>query len=179
MGADSLYWDGLSRDEILGRLRERMAGFAASRYRRDVAEDLAQEVFVVLEEKYRHVESLDELLKLCFEIMRMKLMGLRHKESRRGETTQKDVTELPLADPGESQEVLIDRQRRLQRLETALAGMGERCRNIFRWKLEGKGFPEIQKLLSVESINTVYTWESRCRKELMTAMESLEKGGGK
>ena len=48
---------------------------------------------------------------------------------------------MPLADPGESQDVLIDRRRRLQRLETALAGLGERCRKIFRWKLEGKGFP--------------------------------------
>ena len=144
-----------------------------------MAEDLAQEVFVVLEEKYRHVESLDELLPLSFEIMRMKLMGIRHKEARRGETTQRDVTELPLADPAESQDVLIDRQRRLYRLEAALAGMGERCRNIFRWKLEEKGFPEIRKLLGADNINTVYTWEARCRKELQAAMELLEKGGGK
>jgi len=41
--------------------------------------------------------------------------------------------------------------------------MGERCRELFRLKLEGKTFPEIQLLMSVGSINTVYTWDSRCR----------------
>jgi RNA polymerase sigma-70 factor, ECF subfamily len=169
----------LSRDEILLKVRERITGFAASRYRRDLSEDLAQEVFVVLEEKYRHVSTVEELLPLAFEIMRFKLMGWRNRELRRGETTQLDVTEIPLADPGPGQDVLIDRQRRLDRLTAGLSGLGERCRNIFRWKLEGKGFPEIQKLLGADSINTVYTWDARCRKELQAKMAGQENGGVK
>ena len=125
---------------------------------------------MVLEEKYRHVTTVEELLPLAFEIMRFKLMGWRNRDTRRGETTQLDVTEIPLADPSPGQDILIDRQRRLDLLTTALAGMGERCRNIFRWRLEGKGFPEIQKLLGADSINTVYTWDARCRKELLIKM---------
>ena len=134
---------------------------------------------MVLEEKYRHVTTAEEILPLEFEIMRFKLMGWRNRDARRGENTQRDVTEFDLADSAEGQDVLIDRQRRLERLTTALQQMGERCRNIFRWKLEGKGFPEIQKLLGAENINTVYTWDARCRKELQAKMADQEKGGVK
>ena len=49
----------------------------------------------------------------------------------------------------------------------ALAQLGERCRDLFRWKLEGKNFPEIQTLMGQTSINTIYTWDLRCRKRLM------------
>jgi RNA polymerase sigma-70 factor (ECF subfamily) len=37
-------------------------------------------------------------------------------------------------------------------------------------KLDGKGFAEIQEILGAGSINTIYTWDSRCRKELMDRM---------
>ena len=36
------------REELLAKLRERILGFAASRLQRDAAEDLAQEVLVLL-----------------------------------------------------------------------------------------------------------------------------------
>ena len=149
---------------------------AASRYRRDLAEDLAQEVFVVLEEKYAQVRSLEELLPLAFEILRFKMMGWRNKAARRGENRTVDVTEMPISDGAEGQDVLLDRQRRLERLTVALGQLGERCQKMFRWKLEGKGFPEIQKLLGETSINTIYTWDLRCRKELQAKME-VHRGG--
>ena len=144
---------------------------AASRYRRDLAEDLAQEVFVVLEEKYAHVVSLEELLPLAFQILRFKMMAWRNKAYRRGENTAVDVTQEPIADSAEGQDVLLDRQQRLERLTLALAKLGERCQKLFRWKLEGKSFPEIQQLLGAESINTIYTWDLRCRKQLRAKME--------
>jgi RNA polymerase sigma-70 factor (ECF subfamily) len=48
----------VQRDEILSSLRERIVGFAASRMGRDSAEDLAQEVLILLHEKYAHVDRL-------------------------------------------------------------------------------------------------------------------------
>jgi RNA polymerase sigma-70 factor (ECF subfamily) len=48
--------------------------------------------------------------------------------------------------------------------------MGERCRKLFALKLEGKSYTEIQAILGVGSINTVYTWDFRCRKHLMELM---------
>src|SRR5229473_8456564 len=77
-----------SREEILLKLRERIVAFAASRLQRDVAEDLAQEVLMLLEEKYPQVTQLDELLPLSFKIMRFKITGVQRKVVRHGEHTQ-------------------------------------------------------------------------------------------
>ena len=39
-------------------------------------------------------------------------------------------------------------------------------RRIIALKLEGRSFIEIQKILGAASVNTVYTWDFRCRKQL-------------
>ena len=49
--------NAVERNEILVRLRERIVRFAASRLMRDAAEDLAQEVLLVLHEKYATLED--------------------------------------------------------------------------------------------------------------------------
>jgi RNA polymerase sigma-70 factor, ECF subfamily len=41
-------------------------------------------------------------------------------------------------------------------------------------KLEGKTFPEIQGILGAASINTIYTWDLRCRKQLQERMGGEE-----
>jgi RNA polymerase sigma-70 factor (ECF subfamily) len=41
---------------------------------------------------------------------------------------------------------------------------------LFALRLEGKSYAEIQTILGVGSINTVYTWDFRCRKNLMELM---------
>jgi RNA polymerase sigma-70 factor (ECF subfamily) len=48
--------------------------------------------------------------------------------------------------------------------------MGERCRDLFRLKLQGHSFPQIQELLEVASLNTIYTWDHRCRKQLLESL---------
>ena len=157
-------------DEILPTLRERIVAFAASRIGKDVAEDLAQEVLIVLHEKYSHVTRLEELLPLALQIVRFKMMAQRRKSIRRGEYTQVSITDIQLpdldADPGD----LIDRQQMLERLTRAMGQLGDRCREMMRLKLEGKTFPEIQKIMGVGSINTIYTWDFRCRKNLLELM---------
>jgi len=52
----------------------------------------------------------------------------------------------------------------------AIGTLGERCREIFRLKLQGFNFPEIQKQMRADSLNTIYTWDHRCRKQLLSAM---------
>ena len=58
-----------SREEILLKLRERIVAYAASRLQRDAAEDLAQEVLILLHEKYGHLEKLEDLLPLSMQIV--------------------------------------------------------------------------------------------------------------
>jgi len=161
------------KEEILSCLRERMIAFAASRISRDAAEDLAQEVLLLLHEKYSHIEQLHDLLPLCLRILRYKMMSLHRKAHRRGEYTQVSSDEIPLAALDPSPEASLARKEIADRMIAGIARMGDRCKELFRLKLEGKSFPEIQALMGVHSINTIYTWDSRCRKQLMQWM-----GGG-
>ena len=78
----------VEREEVLAKLRERIVRFAASHISRDVAEDLAQEVLMLLHEKYAHLERTEDLLPLSLQIVRFKIMSLRRKTVRRGEYTQ-------------------------------------------------------------------------------------------
>ena len=68
------------------------------------------------------------------------------------------MEDCPIADPAEDAEAMLERRERLDQLETVLLALGERCRDLFRLKLQGLKFPEIQRVMGAESINTVYTW---------------------
>jgi RNA polymerase sigma-70 factor (ECF subfamily) len=168
----------LERDQILARLRERIFRFAASRLSRDAAEDLAQEVLLVLHERYSALERVEDLLPVSLEIARFKILGARRKIVRRGEHTQVSVDDLPLAGHEATPYDQAERRETLERLEAALAGLGDRCRDLFRLKLEGYTFPEIQQRLGVGALNTLYTWDFRCRKQLLQKLGGTwEKNG--
>lgn len=160
----------MSQDEILASLRERILAFATLRVSRAQAEDLIQEVLVVLHEKYPNVADLTELVPLAFQVLRFKMLDAHRKSLRRGEYNQESVEDLPLADPGDDPATQLDQKQRVARLLSAIGRLGERCRELFKWKLEGKSFPEIQKIMGQNSINTIYTWDLRCRKQLLGFM---------
>lgn len=160
----------MNREEILARLRERIVSFAASHISRDVAEDVAQEVLMLLHEKYAHLDRLEDLLPLSLQIVRFKIMSLRRKAVRHGEYTQVSVTDIPLPDFDSSPAEALERKEMLHRLTLAMTQLGDRCRELMRLKLQGKTFPEIQKIMGVSAINTIYTWDHRCRKNLLELM---------
>jgi len=160
----------MHRDQILTILRERILAFATSRLSRDRAEDLTQDVMAVLHEKYSQVTELVELVPLAFQILRYKMLDTHRKALRRGEYNLASVEELPLADTAADPAAQLDQKQRVDRLLTAMTRLGQRCRELFKWKLEGKSFPEIQRLMRQTSINTIYTWDLRCRRELLTLM---------
>jgi len=160
----------ISRQEILLKLRERIVGFAASRLQRDAAEDLAQEVLILLHEKYGHLDRLEDLVPLALQIVRFKIMALRRKAHRHGEHNQLQVDEVQLADNGVDPLSSAEQREMRERLIAAISQMGERCRKLFALKLEGKTFAEIQGILGAASVNTIYTWDFRCRKQLLESM---------
>jgi RNA polymerase sigma-70 factor (ECF subfamily) len=157
----------MDRSEILERLRERIVRFAASKLTGDAAQDLAQEVLLVLHEKYPTLDRAEDLVPLSLEIARLKIWAVRRKIHRRGEDSAVSVEDLPLA--GREADPLEQtlRRERVERLEDALAELGERCRELYRLKLQGLTYPEIQKRLGVAALNTLYTWDFRCRKQLL------------
>lgn len=160
----------MTRDEVLTHLRERILTFATSRLQKDAAEDLTQEVLMLLHEKYVRVTELTELVPLAFQVLRFKMLDAHRKAFRRGEYNQEPVEDLPLADPADDPATQLDQKQRVDRLLAALTQLGDRCRELFKWKLEGKSFPEIQKLMGQNSVNTIYTWDLRCRKQLLASM---------
>jgi RNA polymerase sigma-70 factor (ECF subfamily) len=157
-------------DQIFCQLRERIYAFAASQVSKDVAEDLAQDVLLVLHEKYGHVIRMEELVPLSFQILRFKMWESRRKSWRRGEHARLNLEDIQVRDQRDDPSVLAQRKEMLERLTQALEGLGGRCRQLFLWKLEGRGFREIQLLFGAPSINTIYTWDFRCRKELVAKM---------
>jgi RNA polymerase sigma-70 factor (ECF subfamily) len=160
----------VQREEVLAKLRERIVIFAASHLSRDVAEDLAQEVLMLLHEKYAHLERPEDLLPLSLQIVRFKIMSLRRKAVRRGEYTQVSITDIPLPDLDANPADFVERKEMMEQLTRAMGQLGDRCRDLIRLKLQGKSFPEIQKIMGASAINTVYTWDHRCRKHLLELM---------
>ncbi|MFN7958362.1 MAG: sigma-70 family RNA polymerase sigma factor [Holophagaceae bacterium] len=167
------------RAAVLPRLRERIVAFAASRGAGAHAEDLAQEVLVLLHTKYGHLEAAEDLVPLAFQILRFKLSALRRTAARRGEYDAVDVEAFPPASDAPDPAAVLERKELLARLMGGIARMGERCRELFRLKLQGRSFPEIQGLMGAASLNTVYTWDHRCRKQLLETLGgSWQAAGG-
>src|SRR5438874_10521770 len=110
----------VQREEVLAKLRERIVMFAASHISRDVAEDLAQEVLMLLHEKYAHLERPEDLLPLSLQIVRFKIMSLRRKAVRRGEYTQVSITDIPLPDLDQNPTDYVERKEMLDRLKRAM-----------------------------------------------------------
>jgi len=167
----------MEKSEILARLRERIVRYAASHLQgspggAELAQDLAQEVLLVLHEKYGELERVEDLLPLSLEIARLKLWSARRKSSRRGEDRPVNLDDVALPSHEEDPFEQTARLETVARLEAALAQLGERCRELYRLKLEGHSFSEIQARIKVAAIKTLYTWDFRCRKQL------LEKLGG-
>jgi RNA polymerase sigma-70 factor, ECF subfamily len=160
----------VEREEILLKLRERIVAFAASRLAGDSAEDLAQEVLILLHEKYHQVDQLEELVPLALQIARFKIMSLRRKSQRHGEYTQVSIADIQLPDLEADPATLVERKLMLERLTKAVGQLGERCRDLLRMKLQGMDFGEIRKRMGARSINTIYTWDHRCRKQLLELM---------
>ena len=161
-----------ARAEVLATLRERLVAFAASRYGQEGSEDLAQEVMVVLAQKYAHLERPEDLVPVAFQILRFKATGTWRRDWRRGEHVAVDG--LPLAGGDPDPEEVAAREQGLARLLAALRHLGPRCRELFRLKLEGLAFPQIRERLGAATLNTVYTWDHRCRQQLRAKLE----GGG-
>ena len=125
---------------------------------------------MLLHEKYAHLERPEDLLPLSLQIVRFKIMSLRRKAVRRGEYTQVSITDIPLPDLNSNPADFVERKEMLNRLKRAMSQLGDRCRELMRLKLQGKSFPEIQKIMGASALNTVYTWDHRCRKNLLDLM---------
>jgi RNA polymerase sigma-70 factor (ECF subfamily) len=169
----------VDRGAILSILRERIIGYAASRIGRDSAEDLAQDVLILLEEKYPQVDGIADLVPLSLQIARFKLAAIYRKSARHGENSQVSVDEIQIPDLSQDTADEYERREMMDRLAAAINKLPPRCREMIHWKLAGHNFADIQKLLKLDSINTVYSQDFRCRKQLVELMGGSFNAGTK
>jgi RNA polymerase sigma-70 factor (ECF subfamily) len=159
-------------EAVLEMLRERIVAFAASRIGRPQAEDLAQETLMLLLEKYGEVEAIEELVPLSFRILRFKMAAGFRKSARRGEDSAIPVEDANLRSADDPEHDLLTRERRRLLLD-ALEELGGRCREILKMKMSGQGFEQIRIQLGAASLNTVYVWDLRCRRELIERLRAV------
>jgi RNA polymerase sigma factor (sigma-70 family) len=155
----------LTRDAALASLRLRILSAARRRLSPADAEDLTQEVLLLLTTKYAEVEDPAQLVALGLGILRKKQADLWRKSARRGEASAEDATEAPLAHGGPSPDTVAADRERLRLFAEAAARLEGRCREILRRKLEGLSFVEIAAELG-RPVNTVYSWDFRCHQRL-------------
>lgn len=164
----------MADEALLAKVRERIVRFAASRLTGDAAEDIAQDVLVLLSTKYGDKTAIEDLMPLAFRITRLKMMAHRRKAVRRGEYTKADVETIDErgvhADSPTPEDQTYQLEQR-SRLIAAMRKLTGRCRELFRLKVEGRNFGEIQREMGAASINTVYTWDARCRQSLMKLLD--------
>ena len=159
----------LTREAALASLRRRVLAAARRRLSPDDAEDLSQEVLLLLLTKYADAVDPGQLVALALGILRKKQADFWRKAARHGEANVEDPAELPLptARPGPDT-VAVDRER-LHLLKDAVARLEGRCREILRRKLEGESFVEIAVAFG-RPVNTVYSWDHRCHQRLRSLL---------
>ena len=155
----------LTRETALASLRLRILSAARRRLSPADAEDLTQEVLLLLTTKYAEVEDPAQLVALGLGILRKKRADLWRKSARRGEASAEDVTEVPLPHGGPGPDTVAADRERLRLFAEAAARLEGRCREILRRKLEGLSFVEIAAELG-RPVNTVYSWDFRCHQRL-------------
>jgi RNA polymerase sigma factor (sigma-70 family) len=155
----------LTRDAALASLRLRILSAARRGVSPADAEDLTQEVLLLLTTKYAEVEDPGQLVALALGILRKKRADLWRKSARRGEASAEDATEVPLAHGGPLPDTVAADRERLRLFTDAAAQLEGRCREILRRKLEGLSFVEIAAELG-RPVNTVYSWDFRCHQRL-------------
>ena len=154
-----------SRETTLASLRLRVLAAARRRLSPADAEDLTQEVLLLLATKYADVEETGQLVALGLGILRKKRADLWRKSARRGESTAEDAAAMPLPHGGPGPDTVAADRERLRLFTAAATRLEGRCREILRRKLEGLSFVEIAAELG-RPVNTVYSWDFRCHQRL-------------
>lgn len=128
--------------------------------------------------KYSHVTALEDLTKLSVKILAYKMKESRVAEIRAQREASAQVDELPIADGRRSTLEDLLRSESVARIKMAIDGLGERCRQLLLLKLQGLGFKEIQERMAAKALNTVYTWDFRCRSQLAEVLQGDYIAGG-
>jgi RNA polymerase sigma-70 factor (ECF subfamily) len=119
---------------------------------------------MLLIQKYSHVRDQASMLKVAITIARNKMWEYLRQSRREAAFLEEPVDQVDIHRE-------LERRQVIDRILPAMLRLPERCRHLLSLKLiHEKGSAEIQTILGANSINTVYTWERRCFKELINIL---------
>jgi RNA polymerase sigma-70 factor (ECF subfamily) len=152
------------RERVLKLVYDRIVAYLASSPRaRHVAEDLAQDVMVVLMERYGHIESEDELRNIAYQTARWKIISYLRLKDSAVSFAGVDVTEVQLpAESGNPAEAM-ERKEIAQRLASALREIGEPCRTLLHMFFAKKSGREMAATL-MQTERAVASRLARCKR---------------
>ena len=122
----------------------------------DVAEDIVQEVFIVVWERDAQYPTYNAFRSFLYNSV--KNAGLNHLKHKNVE--EKYLASLNLEDEGDDIDLKMMEEELYRLLFKTIDELPDKCRNIFLLHLEGKGNEEIALLLNL-SILTVKTQKKR------------------
>lgn len=155
-------------ETALGQIQKTIVRIAANKLRRSGdAEDVAQDVVIVLTQKYSEVNDVDELLKLAKATMQNKVLSIW---SRLGRRKHVDLGEGPdLVDPGPDPERVAWIRKRAEIFATVLKNIDEPCRTILRMKAQGAKVDAIRVATNNQNQpNDISVKINRCVKQAAT-----------
>lgn len=167
---------GLDRDRVLAQVRQRVVGYAASRVGAAVAEDVAQETLLLLttDPRYAHLEDPADLVPVAIRVTWFKLRELWRQRRKTSERVIDGIDEIDAPDTRPNAEVATleweraaEQRALLLRVKAAIERLPDRCRAIFAHLLAERSLVEIRTRMEAATMNTVYTWVHRCRKNLL------------
>ncbi len=128
---------------------------------------------LVLQNKYAHLDSAADLIPVAVTTMKYKILEFRRDRDRAHSSIESTPFAPPRSkDPDPEQSAYILEMRTL--LLAAIQELGERCRELFRLKLEGYNYQEIKERMGAGSLNTVYVWDFRCTEQLKPKLKGAK-----
>ncbi len=128
---------------------------------------------LVLHNKYGHLDSAADLIPVAVTTMKFKIQEFRRDRDRAHSSIESTPFAPPRStDPNPEQSAHTLELRAL--LLSAIQELGERCRELFRLKLEGYNYQEIKERMGAGSVNTVYVWDHRCTEQLRPKLKGAK-----
>lgn len=156
---------GSDRERNLETVRQNVKHYVARR-NPEWAEDIAQDVLLVIHLRYPQLTEMADLNPVAITIARNKLFEYqrnKHKETQLDERFDTRDTESRSVE-----EQLIDRAAAV-RLQRAISRLGDDCQRLLRMFLDGKNTADMKRILGIGD-SAFYTRLCRCRQRLGVAM---------
>lgn len=154
------------RDSVLEQVRGCVVRYVAGR-NPEWADDIAQEVMLLIHVRYPHLEKTHDLLPLGITIARLKIYEFQRRRTRGGAQFAEEFDAVDSNSPSVEEQLI--RKSAAERLRHGIRQLGVGCQQLLQMFLEGKKTDEMRGILGLTD-SAYYTRLCRCRQRLSLIM---------